>query len=263
MASADHIAELYAVPPAEFTAARNRMTAELRKRGRTAEAQAVSRLRKPSAALWAVNRLASTDGKELAAFIDAVDRLRRSQLRDPSAAADALRAQRAALDALLGRARDALARSGLTASQAIVRRISDTLMGAAIDRGHASALRRGRLTTELPPPGFEAFGGARVSGTRLRLVPTRQPPVARSGPEGLPTTPKARPDEAERRRRALEAEQLQRQATDQERAVTQLEAEQAQARAKVAEVQERLRMARDAARHATAAARRARRNAFR
>ena len=262
MATADHVAELYAVPPAEFTAARNRMTAELRKRGRSAEAQVVSRLRKPSAALWAVNRLASRDGKELAAFIDAVGRLRHSQLREPGAAADALRAQRAALDALLGRARDALARSGLTASQAIVRRISDTLLGAAIDREHALALRRGRLTTELPPPGFEAFGGEGVSGARLRLVPTRQPAAARSGPENIPAPPKARAD-AERRRRALEAETLQRQAADQERAVAQLEAEQAQARAKVTEVQGRLRMARNAARHAAAVARRARRNAFR
>ena len=254
MATSDHVARLYSVPPAEFTAARNRLAAELRKSGRSADARAVSRLRKPSAALWAVNRLASTDHKGLASFIDAVGRLRRTQLRDPRAAADALQAQRAALDALLGGARDVLARAGLTASQAIVRRISDTLMGAAIDRGHAEALRRGQLTEELAAPGFEAFSGARVSGAPLRLVSPRAPAAAPSGQGGLVAQPKAR---------VVEAEHLQRQATDHQRSVAQLEAESAEARAKVAEVQKRLRAAREAARKATAAANRARRHSFR
>lgn len=263
MATSDHVARLYSVPPAEFTAARNRRAAELRKSGRSADARAVSRLRKPSAALWAVNRVASTDRKGLASFIDAVDRLRRTQLRDPRAAADALRAQRAALDALLGGARDVLARSGLTTSQAIVRRISDTLMGAAIDRGHAEALRRGQLTEELAAPGFEAFSGARVSGAPLRLVPPLAPAAAPSEQDDLVAQKKARAVEAERQRRALEAEHLQREATDHHRSVAQLEIESAEARAKVAEVQKRLRAAREAARKATAAANRARRNSSR
>lgn len=263
MATSDHVARLYSVPPAEFTAARNRRAAELRKSGRSADARAVSRLRKPSAALWALNRVASTDRKGLASFIDAVDRLRRTQLRDPRAAADALRAQRAALDALLGGARDVLARSGLTTSQAIVRRISDTLMGAAIDRGHAEALRRGQLTEELAAPGFEAFSGARVSGAPLRLVPPLAPAAAPSEQDDLVAQKKARAVEAERQRRALEAEHLQREATDHHRSVAQLEIESAEARAKVAEVQKRLRAAREAARKATAAANRARRNSSR
>jgi hypothetical protein len=259
MAGSDYVARLYAVAPAEFTAARNRMAAELRQSGRIAEARAVSRLRKPSAALWAVNRLASTDRKGLVSFVDAVERLRRSQLRDPRASAEALRDQRAALDALVGGARDVLARSGLTASQAIVRRISNTLMGAAIDRGHAAALRRGQLTEELAAPGFEAFSGARVSGARLRLVPPPTPRVASSGQENAAARENVRAVEAERQRRVREAADLEREATDRRRSVEQLEAESAEARGKVAEVQKRLRAAREAARTATAAASRARR----
>ena len=259
MAPSDYLTRLYSVPPAEFTAARNRMAAELRKSGRTADARAVSRLRKPSAALWAVNRLASTEPKGLASFIDAVERLRRSQLRDPRASAEALRDQRGALDALVGAAREVLAHTGLTASQAIVRRISNTLMGAAIDRRHADALRRGQLTEELAAPGFEAFSGARVSPARLRLVPPPAPAVASSGQENAVARDKARAVEAERQRRVGEAEQLEREATNHQRSVEQLEAEGAEARAKVAEVQKRLRAAREAARKATAAANRARR----
>ena len=261
MATSDYLAQLYSVPPAEFTAARNRKAAELRKSGRTTEARAVSRLRKPSAALWAVNRLARTDPKGLASFIEAVERLRRSQLRGPRASAEALRDQRAALDALVGAARDGLVQTGLTASQAIVRRISNTLMGAAIDRGHADSLRRGQLTEELAAPGFEAFGGERVARARLRLVPPPAP--ASSGQENAVARDKARAVEAERQRRIREAEHLEREATERRRSVEQLEAESAEARAKAAAVQKQLRAARAAARKATAAANRARRNSVR
>ena len=105
MTKRDHVARLYAAPLAEFTATRNRLAAELRKTGRAADARALARLRKPSAPLWAVNRLAITDSKSVAALFEAVARLRRSQLRDPRAAAEALRAQRAALDILVARGR--------------------------------------------------------------------------------------------------------------------------------------------------------------
>jgi hypothetical protein len=261
MAAGDHVADLYAVPPAEFTATRNRVAAQLRQSGRSAEAQAVARLRKPSAALWAVNRLASTDRKGVTAFIDAVDRLRRTQLRDPGAAAEALRAQRAALDALGDRARDLLTRAGLSASQPILRRISDTLLGAAIDRARAGALRRGALSEELPAPGFEAFSGARVPAATLRLVPPRaRPPAAVPAAEDAG---KQRADEADRRRRALEADDLERQAAEHQRSLRQLETERAQAEAKLAELQKRLREARQTARRATAAASRARRKSVR
>ena len=78
MARPDHVARLYAVPMAEFTAARNRAVRDLREGGRDADARAVARLRKPSAALWAVNRLASTERKSIADLFDAVAQLRRA-----------------------------------------------------------------------------------------------------------------------------------------------------------------------------------------
>ena len=55
----------------------------------------------------------------------------------------------------------------------IHRRISDTLLGAAVDRHRAQELREGRLTQELPAPGVE--------GARRR--PARPPSKARAGPE--------------------------------------------------------------------------------
>jgi hypothetical protein len=250
MATPEDVARLQAAPPTEFTAARNRMVAELRKAGRSVEARAVARLRKPSAALWAVNRLARTDRAALASLIDTVDRLRRVQLRDPRAVADALRAQRAALEALVDRARDLLTRASLAASAPVLRRVADTLMGAATDSARAAALRRGGLTEELPPPGFEAFSGAGVTSA-LRLVrPPEAPRAAKSG-EG-------RAPEADRPRRTLDAEELERQALERQRTVTRLEQERAEGQARLADLQKQLRSARRLARRATGAASRAR-----
>lgn len=251
MATAD-IERLHAVPPGEFTATRNRIVAELRKAGRPAEAQAVARLRRPSPALWAVNQLARGGRQDLAAFVEAVDRLRRVQLRDPRAAADALRAQRAALETLVARAGDLLRGADLAASPAILRRVSDTLMGAAADQDQARLLRRGALTEELAAPGFEAFSGARIGTVPLRLV-TR--------PE---TVRPADRDAAVRRAEAVAAaERLERQALERQETVARLEAEHAATKARVAELERQLGSARRRARQASAAARRARRTATR
>ena len=262
MPSPDHVTRLYSMPLSEFTATRKQLADELRKKGRADEARAVARLRKPSAALWAVNRLATTERGRLSALFDAVARLRQSQLRDPKTAAESLRAQRVALESLVARGRDVLTGAGLSASQQTLRRLSDTLMGAAVDREHADALRRGQLTEELPAPGFEAFSGVRVPASpRLRLVrsaatstpPSATPPADR---EALA----ARAAEAERRR-AVEADTLARRAADHARDVSELEVERSSARARVADLDRRLRTARRAARQATAAAKRVRRNA--
>jgi hypothetical protein len=251
-----HLARLLAVPPAEFTAARKRLAAQLRHNGHADEARLVAKLRKPSAPLWAVNRLAATDAKGVRALTEAVAHLRRSQLRDPRAAAEALGAQRAALEALVARGRDVLAGAGLTATPQTLRRLSDTLMGAAVDRGHTDALRRGELTEELPAPGFEAFSGARVPAPRLRLVRGGGGPTpTREREASVPSATEAE------RRRALEAEALARRAAEHARSVRDLEAETRRARARVAELDRRLREARQVARQTTAAAKRARRKA--
>lgn len=252
MARADYIARVYAVPPAEFTATRNGLVAELRKNGHADAARDLATLRKPSAALWAVNRLGRTETKSVGALFDAVERLRQTQLRDPREAADALRAQRAALEALVRRGREVLAAAGLTASQPVLRRLSDTLMGAAVDEDHADSLRRGELTTELPAPGFEAFSGARLPARpRLRLV---RAPHAPAAPTAHREADAARA--AEQRRRMLQAESLARQAADRAREISELEAEKGSARARMADLERKLRLVRKAARQAAAATKR-------
>src|SRR2546423_8881248 len=165
-AGARALERLYAVAPRDFTRARTTRAAELREARELDAAREIARLRRPSAPLWAVNQLARHAQPALERFLDAVDRLRRTQLSDPRGAMEAMRTERVQLEALVQRAEQALGEVGYSPSAEARRRISDTLLGAAADRRRAEALMHGRLTEELHAPGFDALAGA----TRLRVV---------------------------------------------------------------------------------------------
>lgn len=78
----DEIADrLYALPPEEFTAARNQAERELRKRGEREQADRVKALRKPNAAAGAVNQLVHSHHAEVEAFLQAAARLARRAVR--------------------------------------------------------------------------------------------------------------------------------------------------------------------------------------
>jgi hypothetical protein len=221
---------LYAVSPGEFTRVRNARVADLRKSGHTDVAEAVRRLRRPTATLWATNQLAHAEPTRLAAFIDAVGELRRVQLRDPGAVAETLTRQRAALDTLVDAARRHLVSGGFKATPGSLARIARTLQGAAVDRQHIDELRHGRLTRELAAPGFEVFAGARPG--RLAIL---------SG--GKATARAARAAEA-RQRRARAAEESERAARERRAATVAAEREVEALDRELAEARRRLREAR-------------------
>jgi DNA repair exonuclease SbcCD ATPase subunit len=156
-------ARLYAAPLADFVKVRDALAAELKAAGRSAEAADIKKLRKPSPAVWAINRAAQADPDAVRRFIEAVDRLKRAHFGEPGGLAKATADQRAALDHLLERARAVLASAGLPPSTAVAARISATLAGAAADPAASTDLRHGRLTQEAPAPGFEALVGAAPS----------------------------------------------------------------------------------------------------
>lgn len=279
---------LYAVAPKDFTRTRNALAAELRKSRDVEAARVVAGLRRPTATLWAVNQLARRAGAALERFLEAVDRLRRTQLSDPRGAMDAMRAERAQLEALVTRAQQALSEAGYSASPEARRRIADTLLGAAADRRYADALAHGRLTEDLQAPGFDALSGAprlRVvqgrGGRRDERVPAGDGrPVAvtdaRRGERAATIEgeraatiegdeARARAREAQERARAAKAEERRRQAEERQRAadarrreageraaqVAALEREAAAARERLADVERRLKEARRAPRGRT------------
>jgi len=235
--------ELFTAPPSAFTKERNARAAALKKAGRHDAAEALRRLRRPNASLWATNQLGRLDATRLAAFIDAVGDLRRTQLRDPRAAGEALRRQRSALDALLEVAGKHLADNGLNATPEVLRRISNTLQGAAVDRQRTDELRHGRLTEELSAPGFEVFEGAGPG--RLRVVPggkAETPAHTAERAQARRAAQEARQQRAEedRQRRAREAEERERAAREQQAAAERAQKEVEDLAGKLAEARRRL-----------------------
>jgi len=213
--AANALEEVYAVPPKEFTRARNARVAALAKSGHHDAAEALRRLRRPTAALWAVNQVGRANRKRLDAFIEAVAHVRRTQLRDPRNVAEAVQRQRAALDAVLEIARDALSEHGLKAGPQALRRISNTLQGAAVDARHAEDLRHGRLTGELAAPGFEVFDGEKPRG--LSVLTGGQPAAKGTEARQREAERRARRD-AVRQERARQAEERERRAREKQAA---------------------------------------------
>ena len=248
--------QLYRVPPSAFTRERNAKAIALRKAGEPAQAHAVRQLRRPSAPLWATNQLPHEDPRRLAEFIDSVERVLRLQLGDPRAAGEALQRQRAELDALVTRAGDLLARQGHRATPATLRRISDTLLGAAVDRHRAQELREGRLTQELSAPGFEVLAGA-PRGRHLRLVPEGQAQRGQAAPSREVERRAQAEEERERRDRA--AADLERAAAVRQSAAVEVAREAEELARKLTAARARVREAQRVSKAAAAAARKARR----
>src|SRR5207244_2513603 len=100
--------ELAAAPPSAFVRIRNALVARLRKAGHNDQAKEVAARRRPTVVLWLTNHLALSEPAEIQRLLDASDRLRRAQLRDPGAVPEVTRQHRAALQHLMQRAEQIL-----------------------------------------------------------------------------------------------------------------------------------------------------------
>ena len=70
---------LYGAPLEEFTALRNELAKELRGSGERDAAEEVGRLRKPTAAAWAINQLSHREEPALRSVLEAGRKLRKAQ----------------------------------------------------------------------------------------------------------------------------------------------------------------------------------------
>ncbi|CAN5482860.1 hypothetical protein BH20ACT23_BH20ACT23_16630 [soil metagenome] len=155
--------DLYGLPLDEFTAARNALSAELKKAGDTESAAAVKSMKKPPVSVWAINQLARVHSADVAALLDAGERLRRAQDSvmegsDPAALRSAMTDRRELVTDLARRAAQMLEREGAKPSRTHLDRISATLMNAAVDDEAREALRSGTLTGDVDAA--EDLGGA-------------------------------------------------------------------------------------------------------
>jgi hypothetical protein len=171
----DVLSELAAAPPNGFTRERNALVARLTKLGETKAAERVKAVPRPTAAVWAVNRLARDQRATVEALIAATEQMRRAQLgRGGADLGTASASHRAALARLSARAADLLGEAGLGASHQVRLRIETTLTAAAADPELLPALRVGRLEREVAGRGFEVFAGE-------KMPPTRAAPAKASG----------------------------------------------------------------------------------
>ena len=154
----EELDRLYALPLNEFTAARDEVAKRLRGEGERELADEVKRLRKPSVAVWLVNRLAREREVDVKRLLKAGEGLAKAQAAPTRESfAEARRDEQHALERLAAAARELAGQEGVGAAAAD--RATQTLRAASLTRDGRDLLRQGRLTEELEPPGFEALTG--------------------------------------------------------------------------------------------------------
>jgi hypothetical protein len=168
--------DLYGLPLAEFTRARDALARQLRKDGEKEEAARVAALRKPPLPAWAVNAVARAHPREVDLLLDASHRLVEAQTgraahEDVTAAVWRQRKAVAELTDLAGRL------LGERATPATMARVFETLRSAALTLEGRALLARGVLDRELSTTGWEIVEAAGVAlpQPREESKPSRAP----------------------------------------------------------------------------------------
>ena len=200
--------DLYGLPLERFVPERTALARSLRDNDQRDEAAKIGKLPKPSIAAWAVNQLVRTQHRAVADLFDAGDTLQKAQadLLSGRSDGDALRRaaerERAALDALMERARGLLSSEGHELSQATLDRVADTLHAAAVEEDVRAQVRKGCLEKELRHSGL---GGAGAALGTAATAPRKRGAGARSRSTTESRRPRQPADTGRQRARRLEA----------------------------------------------------------
>jgi len=162
---------LYGLPPNEFIPARDELARRLRDQGQRELADEVKALRKPPVAAWVVNQLARERELDVQRLLNADEAMAKAQAGaatgdSPEVFAEARREEQRALERLAEAARETIAREAIGA--ATLNRILQTLRAASLTSEGRELLKRGRVSEELEPPGFEAMSGLAGATTKPR-----------------------------------------------------------------------------------------------
>ncbi|NMR21163.1 hypothetical protein [Cellulomonas fimi] len=177
-------AELYALTPAEFTAARNRSAKDARQAGDKELAARVAALPKPSTAAWAVNQLVRGRGAAVAQLLTVGGELREAQQSMSGADLRELnRRQHQLLVAVRREAETLAAEQGRPLTETIAQRVQATLHAAMADPDAADAVRTGLLVADLESTGLapvELEGAVAVPDAAPVVDPTARAQSGRS-----------------------------------------------------------------------------------
>ena len=203
-------AELYALLPAEFIAARGARAKEAKASGDAALAALIGRLPKPSAAAWAVNMLARSGAAELEELLGLGAKLRDAQTNlDPARLRELGQHRPHLLAAAVGKADDIATGLGVRLSSAAASEVTATLRAALGDMNAAGAVRSGLLVRSLSGDGVDAVdlsGAVAVEGSTAPAAPAIPRVKADDGDAAARESLRAKAEDAERAAAQAEAE---------------------------------------------------------
>ena len=208
---------LYDLPLADFTAARDRLAAELRDRGDREGRAEVKKLRRPTLAAWVVNQLVRHHRGDVQQVLSVGDEVRAAQRGRLSAGAirEITLRRRRAIDRVLDVAEEVLTEADHAAGRSTLDRVGETMMAATVDEDSAEAVRAGRLGRELAPAtGFESLVGQITVPAKRASKADRQTRerAQRAKDQAQEAEEKAKEADREARRLEQQAEQIQRDA---------------------------------------------------
>lgn len=167
--------ELFKLPLAEFTGARNALAARLKQSGRANDANLVKTLTKPSVSAWAVNQLYWNHRKAFDELIAAGQRIRRAQTSGVAGKGmrESLDARREVLVRLSDLATSLLSESGHNPGPDTIRRITTTLEALSALGSLEDGPTPGRLSQDVDPPGFESLASFMAGAYTPKAEPAR------------------------------------------------------------------------------------------
>jgi hypothetical protein len=146
----DAVASLFQVPLGQFVTERKRLAAELKAAGDKPGAAKLAKLGRPPISAWVVNQLWWHHRAAFDALLETAQRLRDGKL-------DAMAAHRDAIAKLRAHAAKVLSDAEHGATEATLRRVTQTLSALAATGGWEPDVP-GALSADRDPPGFEAIG---------------------------------------------------------------------------------------------------------
>ena len=200
-------AELYALRPEEFVAARDEQVKVTRAAGDAALARDVGRLRRPTQSAWLVNALWRDRQDEIEELLDLADEFRRALTQGQREALQELTARRRSLETgLLKRARVLADDAGVAANADTLREVQETLASALSETEVAEQVRTGRLVKPVTASGGFGAGapdlrllpGGKSAGTAKKAPTPRRTP-GKAADSGASTADERRLAEAEQR----------------------------------------------------------------
>ena len=171
--------ELYGLPGDGFLPRRAQLAAAAKAGGDAEVARAITALRKPTIAAWAVNLLVRERPDEVDRLTDLAARLRRAQERlDGAALLDLGRERTALVDTLVGATAAVVAQAGARFTPAMARDVGTTFVAALASSEATAAVTSGRLTRAIEYAGFGEIDLTEATARPLRLVrPDERAPV--------------------------------------------------------------------------------------